>query len=218
MYNYIINDGESIGYLLDFIFNPLKEKTSQKFRRRYKEYSSYKIEPEYALIFDDFENEESSKNKIILNHEDMTFCYIRAARVYTMLINPDNLKIIMKHFKNFIQIFIRKITDVLTPCKSSYNSNKSIKRPCINLMIHYCSFLLSIQPDITTSYMMEMNTLFTFLITTPKLSDVLDEKTNNIHVRRRGGINGIQSSLDNNPPTGDKESPEDIIKKEDLSK
>lgn len=218
MYNYIINDEESLNFLLGFIFNPLKERTSYQFKKVYKDYSGYKIDPMYALIFDDLDD-QPKQNTIILSQDDMNYAYIRAARMYTMLINPDNLKLLMKQFKNFIEIFIGLTTKVLTPSKSSYNPNSSMKRPCVSLIIHYCSYLLSIQPDITLSYMMEKNTLFTFLITTPKMSDVLQTNSAKMgNARRRGAFNLADSGQETNPLRSEADRETDLLAKEDFSK
>jgi hypothetical protein len=76
---------------------------------------------------------------------------------------------------------------------TSEEKKQMVNDPPISLLIKFTKFLLTVQPDLTLSNLIENNTLFSFLITTPITKDFMKKEATVKKKRRRGLIHQTMS-------------------------
>lgn len=105
---YLNKDEGALEYIFEIFMNPSKERVSSKFKKLNQDLAGYSLKPKYSLLM-------TKINKNDTQYEDLSLAYIRSLRIYQLMIHPENLALFEHLNKDFIKIYIEKLTKLLTP-------------------------------------------------------------------------------------------------------
>lgn len=88
-----------------------------------------------------------------------------------MLIHPENLAILEHEKIDIVDIFVKKLTKMLSPIVAKAEISKMSIQPPLELIARFLEFLLCVQPDHTLFHILKSKAIFCFMIPTPFIEE-----------------------------------------------